>query len=362
MLLSKSMRFLFYSALYITISLGFVMFTLAQDIVPNSDRTVTTTTEFSAVYTNPYRITESHTTVGNRRIDIEQFDLLGSYGDYQPNQETETETVEVDARRTHIVTRRFTWDGNKKRNLAQVTEEQKEKSTSGESHEVRTTSNVDTNGKFQLVERQVIDGTNTSPNTYQLQTTTFLADGYGGLSPWLQTRESQIRGVDQSLKVRTETLQPDGNGKWKLREAKEATIREEGTIRNSDESVYSSDLDGKLAEVERTVEQERSADPKRSTSTETYSVDVPGYARDTRLHLIRRVTNFQQSNSAKEFIEEFDPNSGLRLTGKVTEVTQSDASGMSQEKTFQTRDSNGALNVIAVQARQTTEVQKNRAQ
>jgi hypothetical protein len=366
--IEKATRLLPYLTTYVILCLGAVVFAQAQNTQPNNtDKSSTVTTEVSG--SNMYsRTTESHATFGNRRIDKQHKEVLGPDGDYQPCCDTETETIDVNPTTTRIIVRSYTWDGNGNRTLVQLTEEEAETSASGDAHVVRTMSNSDLNGKLNVVLREVADTTITSPNTQQLQSTTYHSDGSGGFAPYLLTRVLLTRGADHIVEVKTTTLQPNPDGSWKISAVKESTSKELGTIRTSYERTSQADLDGNLYEVLRTVAKETTiGNGEQSNSVDTYSVDVPGVTRDIGLHLIRRVTTVQQNNSREEtteqLTEEPDPNNlnSLRVTSKASEVAHPTPSGTQQIKTFQVRDINGTFNVITVETRKTSQASTTQA-
>ncbi len=308
--------------------------TQAQDAQRNgSDESWTATTENSVINATPSRTTESHAKSGNRSVDRQRVEVLGPNGRYQPDSETEKETVRVDATTTRTVVRTYTWDGNGQRKLAQVTEEEARSTASGDAQTVRTTSNSDVNGSLRVVQRETADTRKTSPDVQETKTTVYLADGNGGFTTSRQTQELQKRSADHSLEEKKTTLLPDGNGNWKVGEVKEKTIQEDGKNRTTEERVSRPDFD-------------------------TYSTVVPGLAGDDRLHLNQRVTTVQKKNSDGETtaqqVEESNPgnpNDGRQVRAKTKYIVRYGASGTQQTKTIQVRDSNGNLNVVSVDTR-----------
>jgi hypothetical protein len=333
------------------------MCTRAQNPPPNNTKSWTVTTESSRDNTDPSRTTESHVTIGNRRIDTQSMQLRAPDGDYQPYYDTETETTAVDAATTRTVVRTYTWDGNKQRVLVAVSEEESITKAGGDAEVVRTVSSADTNGNLQVVRREVADTKHTSPNAQEVQTTTYLADGNGGFTPSLQTRELQTRNTDHTVEVNKKTLWPDADGAWTVHEVSDGTITEDGANRTTDERLSRADLNGNLSQVSRTVsKQTRGANGDQTNTVDTYSVDIPGQTRDTALHLSRRVTTTQKSDATGEtteqLVEEPDPadsNGGLQVTKQTVDLAQSTSSGAQHTKTYKILDANGNLTEIAVQ-------------
>ena len=213
-----------------------------------SDESWTATTENSVTNANPSRTTESHAKSGNRSVDKQTVEVLGPNGGYQPDFETEKETVRVDATTTRTVVRTYFWDENRRRKLAQVTEEEARSTASGDAQVVRTTSSSDLNGNLRVVQREAADTRKTSPDVQETKTTIYLADGNGGFTTARQTQELQMHSADHKLEEKKTTLLPDGNGNWKVGEVKERTIQEDGKNRTIEERVSRPDSDGRLSE------------------------------------------------------------------------------------------------------------------
>jgi hypothetical protein len=347
------------SMISVILCVGSVICAQAQDAQPNNtNESWTTTTQTSVDNTNPSRMTESHAKSGNRSVDKHSVEVLGPNGRYQPDYETDKETVQVNATTTRTVERAYRWDVNGQRNLVQVTEEEARSSASGDAQVVRTTSNPDANGNLQVVQREVADTRKTSPDAEETKTTVYLVDGNGGLKPSLQTQELQKRSADHGVEVKKTTLVPDSSGNWEVGEVKESTINQDGKNRTSEERVSHPDSEGRLSEVSRTVGKEtETAAGEKSNTVETYSMTAPGLAPDGSLHLNQRVTTIQKKDSGGKTTEQQveqpnpgDPNAGLQVSTKTKYIVRYDASGTQQTKTIQAHDINGTFNVVSVEA------------
>jgi hypothetical protein len=339
---------------------GSAVSTQAQDAQRNSsDESWSATTETSVNNANPARTTESHAKSGNRSVDKQRVEVLGPNGRYQPDSETEKETVRVDATTTRTVVRTYRWDGNGQRKLAQVTEEEARSTASGDAQTVRTTLSSDVNGSLRVVQRENADTRKTSPDVQETKITVYLADGNGGFTKFRQTQELQKRSADHRLEEKKTTLLPDGNGNWKVGEVKEKTIQEDGKNRTTEERVSRPDLEGRLSESSRSVgEETETTAGEKSNTIDTYSTNVPGLAGDGRLHLNQRVTTIQKKNSDGETTEQQveqpnpgNPNDGRQVREKTKYIVRYGASGTQQTKTIQGRDVNGNLNVVSVDTR-----------
>jgi hypothetical protein len=337
----------------------------AQDAQQNSrGESWTATTETSVANTNPSRTTECHSKSGNRSVDKQRVEVLGLDGRYRPDSETETETVRVDDTTTRTAVRTYRWDGNGRRTLAQVTEEEARSTASGDGLAVRTTSSSDVNGNLQVVKREVTDTRRTSPDAQETKTKVYLADGNGGFTMSLQTQELQKRSDDNRVEVKKTMLQPDGNGSWKVGEVKEKTINEDGKNRTTEERISRPDSEGRLSEFSRTVgeERENSAGEKSST-VDSYSRNVPGSSDDGSMHHTQRVATVQKKESDGETTEQQveqpnpgNPSDGPQVTARTKYTVRYAASGSDKRKTIQVPDGNGTFKVFSVETRKSDQV------
>jgi hypothetical protein len=337
----------------------------AQDApLDHTNEAWTATTQASVDNTSPTRTQESHASSGSRNMDKQIVEVLGADGRYLPNFETDKETVRVNATATRTVVRTYMWDVDGRRNLEQVTEEEARSSASGDVQVIRTTSNSDGNGNLQVVQREVADTKETSPDAQETKTTIYLPDVNGGLTPYVQTQELQKRSADHRVEVKKTMLHPDSRGNWEVSAVKEITIKEDSKPRISEERVSRPDSDGGLSEISRTFGEETEASAGEKTKTsETYSTYVPGVAPDGNLHLNWRVTTVQKTDSGGTTTEQLgkqpnpdDPNGGLQVTTRTKYIVRCDASGTQQTKTIQVRDINGTFNVISVETRKSDSV------
>jgi hypothetical protein len=337
----------------------------AQDAPPDhTNESWTTTAQTSVDNTNPTRTTESHAKSGDRTVDRENVEVLGPNGRYQPDYETDKETIQVDATTTRTVVRTYRWDVNGQRNLEQVTEEQARSSATGAAQVIRTTSNSDANGNLQVVQREVADTRKTSADVQEIKTTIYLTDGNGGLTPSQQTQELQKRGAGHSVAVKKTLLQPDSSGNWVVGEVRESIIQEDDKNRTSEERISRSDSEGRFSEVLRTVSKEtENAAGEKSNTAETYSTNVPGVAPDGGLHLNWQVTTVEKTDSGGKTTEQQakqpdpnDPSDGLQVSTKTKYVVRYNAPGTQQTKTIQARDINGTFNVVSVETQKSDQV------
>jgi len=317
----------------------------------------TATTESQSGDVNSTRTIESHTQSGNRTLDKQSLQLRGSDRQFEPYQDIEKETVQLDAISVRTITRTFGRDTNGAKTLIQVTEEEKHTLPGGDSHVVRTISNPDGNGKLQLIQRQIEETKRTSENLEETKTTMMLPSANGGLAPAMKVQERRQRDANETVESQETTLLPDGAGNWQVSEIRQATTRQEGKGGSTEERISRRDSEGKLREVSRTVSNEsESASGEKRDTVETYSVDLPGSVGDDSLHLVERAITAQRTSSTGQQTTELqverpvpgDPGSSLQVTILTTDTVPPDPSGGRATRTVQERDANGTLGVVFV--------------
>jgi hypothetical protein len=358
-------KLLITSMISVILCIGSAARAQAQDAQPKSvDESWTATTQTHVDNTNPLRTTGSHSQSGNRSVDKQRVEVLGPDGRYQPGSDTETETVHVNATTTRTVVRTYGWDANGQRYLMKVTEEEARGSASGDVHEVRATSSADANGNLQVVLREVADTKKTSPDAQETKTTVYLADGNGGFTPSVQTRELQKHNAGDKTEVKTTTLYPGANGNWELGQVVEKTIKDAGNKRTIEDRVSRPDSEGELSEFSHTVSKETETAPGEISNTvETDSTVVPGVAQDGSLHLKQRVTTVRNKSSDRKTTEQQveqpnpgNPTDGLQVQAKTIYTVRYAASDTQQTKTVQVRDTNGTFNVVSDETQKTERV------
>jgi len=322
-----------------------------------ADKSWTATTESQSDNVDPTHTIESHTQSGNRTLDKRSVQRRGPDGHFEPYEDIEKETVQVDATTVRTTTRTFGRDFDGAKKLVQVTEEEKHTLPGGDSNVVRSTSNPDVDGKLQLVQRQIEETKRISKDVEMTNTTVMLPSVNGGLAPALKVQERRNRGANDTVESQKITQLPDGAGNWQVGEIRHATTRQEGENRSTEERVSRPDSEGKIGEVSRTVSREsESASGERRNTVETYSVDVPGSARDGSLHLVERATTAQRTSSTgqqttEQQVEQLnpgDPGAGLRVTTLTTDTVRPGPSGAQATRTIQVRGANGSFGVVSV--------------
>src|SRR4029077_6770071 len=344
---------------------GLALWAQTSDSQTDANKSWTATTESQSDNVNPTRTTESHTQSGNRTVDKQSVQRRGSDGHFEPYQDIEKETVQVDATTVRTTTRSFGRDANGEKTLVQVTEEEKHMLPGGDSKVVRSTSSADVNGNLQMVQRQIEETKRTSKDVEETKTTVMLPSVNGGLAPAMKVEERRTRGANDTVESQKTTLFPDGAGTWQVGEMRQATSRQEGKDRTTEERVSRPDSDGKLGEISRTVSKEsESASGEKRNTVETYSVDVPGSARDGSLHLVERATTAQRTSSngqqtTEQQVEQSkpgDPGSGLRVTTLTTDTVRPGPAGAQATRTVQVRGANDSFGIVSVDTKKSDDI------
>ena len=305
----------------------------------------------------PVRIIESHSENGNRTLDKRSVEIRQTDGHFVPYQDVERETLTVDASTVKTTMRTLARDVNGMKTLVQVTEEEKHILPGDGANIVRVTYNPDVNGRLQPVQREVVETKKIEKGLEETNTTVMLPNVNGGLAPAYKTHEVLKRSADDTTESQKTTLLPDGAGNWQVNEVRQATTRQEGNSRTTDERVSRLDSEGKLGEVSHVVSKEfESTSTEKRSLVETYSIDVPGTTPDGTLHLIERKTSTEYPSSAgaratEQRVEQIDPGdrgSGLRVSVLVEGRMVPGPAGEQSTVTIQARDSNGKFGIVAV--------------
>ena len=336
--------------------LGLTLFAQTPDSGLAGNNFWTSTTDWEIKNTNPTRIAESHNQDGNRTMDKQSVQIWHD-GGFQSSEDVERETLQLDSNTARITTRKFGQDGNRRKTLAQVTEEEKNISPSGDANIVRLTSSSDLNGALRPVRREVVETKNAGVGAEEVNTTVLLPSIYGGLTPAIKMHELRKCSEDNILQSQQTKFLLDGAGRWQVTEVRQITTTQNGTNRTTEQRVFQLDYAGNLVEVTHEVSREsESVSGEKRSVVETYSIDVPGATRDGSLHFVERNTITERSSSTGRQVTEQtvdqtnpgDPGSGLRVSVLVDGRVVPTPSGLQATKTVRFRDVNGNFDVVEV--------------
>jgi hypothetical protein len=326
-----------------------------SDSQANGNQSWTDTSQSRTGNTNPIRTIQSHTESGNRTVDNQSLQRLGSDGDYEPYQDIEKTTVKADSSTTRTITREYGRDADGNKTLVQVREEETHSQPDGSSSVTRSTSNPDADGNLQVVQREIEETKRISRDVSETKTTVMLPGIEGTLAPAMMTQERSTSAANGNIDSQKTTLIPDGNGNWQVSEVKEINSRKEGDNVITDTRVSRPNADGELSEVSRTLNTESETGGNKQSSTRNYSLDVPGAPQDGSLHEVERTTTVQNTDATGqtthrqvERLDPGDPSAGLQVYVVSSGKVQAAPSGARIAQTIQMRDADGNLGVVSV--------------
>jgi hypothetical protein len=346
------------SALFsVAVVFGLAQIVLAQDNSGNNSNWTTSSQQQNPGGTvNPTRTRETHSEANGRVIDKKSVEAVGPDGRYVPDLDTETESVRVDEKTVRTIERTFGRGADGQRALVREKQEVSRSLPDGEQKVEREVSNPDANGTLQVVQRELQDSRQVSPDVRETKTTVLTPDVNGGFAPTVQIEERQKRSSDGSVEFKKSTQLSDGAGHWQPGEVREGTSQpENGQVRRKEERVLRPDPNGQLATVERTVSRQTESGPGEKRDTvETYSINVPGTAGDGSLQLVQRETTVRRTAGAGgqttlqvERPNPGAPSDGLHVTDEIIDIVSLGASGVvEQKRTVLTRNSAGRLGEV----------------
>jgi len=355
---SRLARVLLAVGAYLCVGTGVFAQTADSQTTEYANKSWTSTTDLKGDNLNPERIIASHSQTDNRTLDEQSIQILSSDGHFEPYQDFETETLQVDANTVRTTIRTFAQDVNRRKTLVQVTEEEKHTLPGGRSNVIRITSNADVNGKLEPVRREIVETKGIGTDIEETNSTVVLGSINGGLTRAIKTRELRKRAANDTVETEKTTWFQDINRNWQLSEVRHATTKQDGTNRTTEERVSRLDAEGKLNEVSHVMSQEsESPSGEKRSVAETYSIDVPGTAPDGRLHLVERKTSTESSSSTGERATERqvekinpgDPGSGLRVSVLVGGRMVPGPSGEQSTVIIRARDLNDDFPVVSVE-------------
>jgi len=321
----------------------------------------TSSSQIASENTSPTRTTETYTKVGNRTVHKTRTEVLGPGGGYQPYSETETETVQDDAKSSRTIVRSYGPGSDGEMRLIQVTEEKQQQLPNGDVSMVRTMSNPDEYENLKVVQREVGHTKKSGPGLEETQSTIYRADESGTLSAMANVREEKKAAADGSVKTTRTTTAPDLSGTWQVTERVQGTEKIDGPNRTTESVTSQPDFQGQLSEVSRTTTRESQTNSQVHGTTQRYSANVPGESPDGQLHLMEQTTTSQTKKpngaSAEQRVEYRDPADGNLKTMMTTSSTSTSGdSGTQTRTTTSVRGLDGAFSIVSSETRQTTQI------
>jgi hypothetical protein len=303
---------------------------------------------------NPTRSQTNHSEVDGHVIEKTIIEARGPDGRYVPYSEIERESIRVNDTTMRSVERSYARDPDGRRTLTQQSQEEARSFADGSKKVTRTTSNPDGNGSLQVIQRAEIDTKLVSPGVRDTKTTLFSANGSGGLGATMQIEERERKTDASTVQFTKSTSLSDGAGHWTVSEIREGTTRQDSGGTTIEERVLRPDSNGKMSVAERTVSKQPAGG--QSSTTETYSSNVPGQAGDEGLRLVRRESAGQRTGAGGERqttrrVEQTnpgDPGAGLHVTQEAIDIVRPGANGVARQQSTIVTDANGQTNAVWV--------------
>jgi hypothetical protein len=326
----------------------------AQTSIPNEEESWTAHNENLTTHNNPYRTIESHVKSGNLAVDSKTVEVRGPDGNYEFYFRVETETIQENPTFTRSITRTYNPGLDRNEHLTQITEV--DARHSGDVSRVeKTISNAGYDGKFQVKEREAAVITK-SLDAQRTQTTVYVPGITGEFVASMQINEEQRQTTNGNLDTRKETSLRDIKGGWQLYEVREQTVKRDDQNRTTDDRLFRRDYVGNISPVSEVVTTETNATGQITSSSQTYSVDIPGSVRDRSLHPLqssKTVRTIQPDRIVTE-TQVVRPDPGekdLNTVFNTTDIVVQGSSGREETLTITARYPDGYPSVVSVERR-----------
>lgn len=345
----------------VVIYMALAVFAQAHDAAPNSNQSATTSSQSDGSNgNNPSRTTESHTKSGNRTIDKKTIEVLGPDGQYQPYLVVETEQIQEGPTVTRSITRTYNPGADGHVSLTQITEAETRKS--GDSaRTVQTTSSAGYDGSLHVTERRV-STTTKAAGSQNTQTSIFVPGVSGDLAPSMQINEQQKNGADGNIQTKKTTLLPDTNGAWQVFEVREQTEKGDAQNKTKDDRVSRRDFQGNVSTASEVITKEKKTGDQVTSTTQTYSIDAPGTARDQSLRPVQTSTTVRTTQAGRTVTEQkiVQPDPGepdFNTSMTTTDIVVKGNSGSAETITVTAQNPDGSPSVISLETKKSDQPQ-----
>ena len=287
--------------------------------------------------------------VAGQRV-IETSERPDLEGRLVPSHEVVVDTTRRAPAVTQTTREVFAFDLERRRQLVGAVESVREALANGDISAVHTTWAPDVNGRRAVLSRQVERTRSSPPEVHRTETSVFVPHLGDALRETERSfhEERRVRpgvvGRESTYSIR------DVNGRWQPIETRRGEAREIGASeRIDDETVQRLDVNGKLADDERTVTRSFSANGRDHAEIETYARSEGRLVLSRRVHL----TTTSSPDGGRHTVEEVAarnpvaPSEPLRVIRRiVTTVRPLRAGGWTSEQEVFERDVNGRLLLV----------------
>jgi hypothetical protein len=172
----------------------------------------------------------------------------------------------------------------------------------------------------------------------------------------MQINEQQTHSPNGNTETRKETLLADTNGHWQLYEVRQQTVKGDARNRTGEDRVCRRDFEGNLSPVSEVITKDGNVKGRLVGTTQTYSVDVPGRARDQSLHLLQSSTTVRATEPDRIITEQkvVQPDPGetdLKTIVEKKDILIKRSSGTEETITVTAQYPDGYPSVVSVETR-----------
>jgi hypothetical protein len=186
------------------------------------------------------------------------------------------------------------------------------------------------------------------------KTTVYLPSINGGFAPSVQINEQQSPSADGALKTKKETLIPDSSGRWETYELREQRVKGDSQERITDERLSRRDFEGNVSPVSEVITKEKNVNGRLTTTTENYSVDVPGSTRDQILHPLQSSETVQTTEAGRlvtetQVLQRDTVEKGVSTVINTTDIVVKENSGSDETITPVAQYPNGYPSIVSIE-------------
>jgi hypothetical protein len=243
-----------------------------------------------------------------------------------PPVEIVTEKTEVDSQTTRIVRRAYGTSPNGARTLNETIVEEIKRLPGDRIRAVRTVSRPDTNGRVETVRRETQEMTPVGTDVYRITKTVSLPGTTGALEAKEQVTQIEKRKGEDSIEIDRTRYQAGMNGGWAQAERRISrnTVGKEKT--QTDEDVYSPDLNNQLSlSRQLTISESKDSSGRVRSQSDSYASDIDGKVQLTERLTIDQTPLRDGRQETTQVLEKPNPiaaREGLQVVRKVVEDLQ----------------------------------------
>ncbi len=241
--------------------------------------------------------------------------------------EIEEERIEVNSNTTRIIRRTYAASVNGKRDMIETAVEEIQKLPRDRVRAVRTISRKDINGQFNPAQRDVQEIAALGEDSFQVIRTLLVSESGGGFVERERIQQTERRKGETSVEIDRTRYESDINGKWSATERRVSRNLLEGETTQTNEQVYQSDINNRMALTEQVEAVEWiDANGQKHRRSETFAPNSDGKLQLSSRTTITQIASEDGRQETTEILEKVDsanPREGLRVVHRMVENLQS---------------------------------------